>query len=185
MDLTTIYKRPPLPFIGNKTKWIKDLIKYFVNNHNKFKDFVFVDVFGGSGIVSSLLAKLYPNNKIIYNDYDNYTSLLKPSSINKLNQLRREIYEITKNYKKDAPINSNDSLKIKRLIIKYYPNYNNNVRLKNVLAGWLMFNASNFNIENIFYNRVNSSDFDILYDYLPDNVIIEHLDYEDLLQKYH
>lgn len=90
-----IYKRAPLPFRGNKTKWIKDLIKYFVKNHDKFENLVFIDVFGCSGIISSLLAKLYPNNKVIYNDFDYYTKLLTKPNIDRLNELRTKIYNIT------------------------------------------------------------------------------------------
>lgn len=184
MNLKTIYKRPPLPFRGNKTKWIKDLIKYFVKNHDKFEDFVFIDVFGGSGIISSLLAKLYPNNKVIYNDYDNYTSLLKPSSINKLNELKNKIHEIMSKYEYKTSINDDDSLKIKRLLKHYYPNYENNNKLKNIFAAWLIFDGVNFNPSDKYYNIIRTSDYEIPNDYLPDNVIIEHLEYKDLINKY-
>lgn len=180
-----IYKRPPLPFRGNKKRWLDYLIKYFIRNHDNFKDYTFIDVFGGSGIISQAIAKLYPNNKVIYNDYDNYTSLLKPSSINKLNELRREIYEIANKYEHATPINDDDSLKIKRLIIKYYSNYENNEKIKNILSSWLIYNTSDFKPSRKYYNMVRLSDYEIPNDYLPNNVIIEHLDYKQLIQKYH
>lgn len=185
MNLNTIYKRAPLPFRGNKTKWIKDLIKYFVKNHDKFKNYTFIDVFGCSGIISSLLAKLYPNNKVIYNDFDYYTKLLTKSNINKLNELRTKIYDIVKNQHL-SKINDEDSDKIRYLIKHYYPNFENNNKLKNIFAAWLMFNGTDFKFDSTFYNRLpknNYSNVDIK-DYLPDNVIIEHLEYKDLINKY-
>ena len=186
MNLNTIYKRAPLPFRGNKTKWIKDLIKYFVRNHDKFEDFVFIDVFGGSGIVSSQLAKLYPNNKVIYNDFDYYTKLLTKPNIDRLNELRTKIYNIIQNYEYLAKINDNDSNKIRYLIKRYYPNYENNNKLKNIFAAWLMFNATDFKLNSPFYNRLPKNNYSYvdINDYLPDNVVIEHLEYKDLINKY-
>ena len=186
MNLNTIYKRAPLPFRGNKTKWVKDLIKYFVNNHDKFEDFVFIDVFGGSGIVSSLLAKLYPNNKVIYNDFDYYTKLLTKSNIDKLNELRMKIYNIAQNYEHKAKINDDDSNKIRYLIKRYYPIFENNNKLKNIFAAWLMFNGTDFKFNSSFYNVLPKNNYSYvdINDYLPDNVIIEHLEYKDLINKY-
>lgn len=179
-----IYKRPPLPFRGNKKRWLDYLIKYFIRNHDKFEDYTFIDVFGGSGIISQAIAKLYPNNRVIYNDYDNYTSLLKPSSINKLNELRQKIYEIANKYEHNTPINDNDSLKINRLIIKYYPNFDENEKLKDVFSSWLIYDGNGFTLQRKYYNKVLKNDFEVPNDYLPDNVIIEHLDYKDLINKY-
>lgn len=185
MNLNTIYKRAPLPFRGNKTKWIKDLIKYFVKNHDKFENLVFIDVFGCSGIISSLLAKLYPNNKVIYNDFDNYTKLLTKPNIDRLNELRTKIYNIIKN-EELAKINDDDSNKIRYLIKRYYPNYENNNKLKNIFAAWLMFNGTDFKLNSPFYNRLPKNNYSYvdINDYLPDNVIIEHLEYKDLINKY-
>jgi len=184
MNLNTIYKRAPLPLRGNKTKWIKDLIKYFVRNHDKFEDFVFIDVFGCSGIISSLLAKLYPNNKVIYNDFDYYTKLLTKPNIDRLNELRTKIYNIAQNY--EQKINDDDSNKIRYLIKRYYPNFENNNKLKNIFAAWLMFNATDFKLNSPFYNRLPKNNYSYvdINDYLPDNVIIEHLEYKDLINKY-
>lgn len=185
MNLNNIYKRAPLPFRGNKTKWIKDLINYFVKNHDKFENLVFIDVFGCSGIISSLLAKLYPNNKVIYNDFDYYTKLLTKPNIDRLNELRTKIYNIIKN-EELAKINDDDSNKIRYLIKHYYPNYENNNKLKNIFAAWLMFNGTDFKFDSTFYNRLPKNNYDYvdINDYLPDNVIIEHLEYKDLINKY-
>lgn len=182
--MRNIYKRPPLPFRGNKTKWIKDLIKYFVKNHNKFENYTFIDVFGGSGIISQAIAKLYPNNKVIYNDFDNYTKLLTKSNIDRLNELRTKIYDIAQNY--EQKINDNDCNKIRYLIKRYYPNFESNNKLKNIFASWLMFNGADFKFNSPFYNTLPKNNYSYvdINDYLPDNVIIEHLEYKDLINKY-
>lgn len=181
-----IYKRAPLPFRGNKTKWIKDLTRYFIHNHDKFEDYIFIDVFGCSGIISQAIAKLYPNNKVIYNDFDYYTKLLTKSNIDKLNELRTKICNITQKYEHLAKINDNDSNKIRYLIKHYYPNFENNNKLKNIFAAWLMFNATDFKFNSSFYNRLPKNNYSYvdINDYLPKNVIIKHLEYKDLINKY-
>jgi adenine-specific DNA methylase len=35
-------------------------------------DATYVDLFGGSGLLSYTVKQLYPNATVIYNDYDNY-----------------------------------------------------------------------------------------------------------------
>ena len=83
-------------------------------------------------------------------------------------------------------INDNDSNKIRYLIKRYYPNYENNNKLKNIFAAWLMFNATDFKLNSPFYNRLPKNNYSYvdINDYLPDNVVIEHLEYKDLINKY-
>jgi adenine-specific DNA methylase len=71
----------PLPFHGQKRRHVKEfssLIK------NICPDLV-VDLFGGSGLLSYLAKRANPQNRVIYNDYDNYCERL--SSIEQTNEL--------------------------------------------------------------------------------------------------
>lgn len=72
------YSKPPLPFEGNKKLWRK--------NYNKIlKDFedveIFVDLFGGSGILSRWTKNIYKDAIVIYNDFDNYRETFKQYKI--------------------------------------------------------------------------------------------------------
>lgn len=66
------------PFIGNKSNHLKilDGIEFPINSKT-----VIVDVFGGSGVLSSYFAKRYPNNQVIYNDFDHFVDLVKNKDI--------------------------------------------------------------------------------------------------------
>lgn len=61
-----------------------------------------MDLFGGSGLLSHTVKSIYPNAKVIYNDYDNFSERL--ANINNTNQLIAQIRLILKDYTKDARI---------------------------------------------------------------------------------
>lgn len=64
------YKRSPIFYMGNKYKLLKDLIPLFPNSCD-----VFVDLFGGSGVVSM---NYQGKRKTIYNEFnDNIVELIK------------------------------------------------------------------------------------------------------------
>lgn len=80
------YTTAPLPFAGQKRRWLKQLepiIRSLPSNT------IFVDVFGGSGLVSRLCKDVHPTARVIYNDYDNYSERLH--HIAETEQLRQEI----------------------------------------------------------------------------------------------
>lgn len=56
------------------------------------KDAVYVDLFGGSGLLSHTVKQMYPNAKVIYNDFDNYSHRIE--NVDKTNELLADIREI-------------------------------------------------------------------------------------------
>ena len=84
-----IYNQAPLPFQGQKRrilKSFKDALKSFPS------DAVYVDLFGGSGLLSHTVKSVYPEAKVIYNDFDNYSERLK--NIPKTNKILVDIRSI-------------------------------------------------------------------------------------------
>ncbi|MDA3968040.1 DNA adenine methylase [Helicobacter sp. WB40] len=71
-----IYKQAPLPFMGQKSKMLGALIR-ILNTFNISKDCVFLDCFGGSGLLSHTIKQEYFENRVIYNDYDNFLRRLE------------------------------------------------------------------------------------------------------------
>lgn len=64
-----MYTKSPLPFIGQKRNWRKEIIevaKTIPSGH------IVLDLFGGSGIVSHFVKRARPDLEVIYNDYDNF-----------------------------------------------------------------------------------------------------------------
>ena len=68
---STIRCSPPLPFQGNKSigrvKFL-EIVKRIKDGNKK----TFVDLFGGSLYLSYLIHQVFPEAKVICNDYDNY-----------------------------------------------------------------------------------------------------------------
>lgn len=64
----------PLPFVGQKRMFAREYIKVL----EQFKDStVFVDLFGGSGLLSQITKRMRPDAKVVYNDFDNYLKRLE------------------------------------------------------------------------------------------------------------
>lgn len=64
----------PLPFVGQKRMFAREYIKVL----EQFKDStVFVDLFGGSGLLSHITKRMRPDAKVVYNDFDNYRKRLE------------------------------------------------------------------------------------------------------------
>lgn len=71
----TIYSQAPLPFMGQKRKFIKafrQILKSYPDN------VTIVDLFGGSGLLSHVAKRENPNATVVYNDFDNYQRRIPP-----------------------------------------------------------------------------------------------------------
>ena len=79
------FNQSPLPFQGQKRRFqtsFKEALK-------SFKDApMFVDLFGGSGLLSHWTKEMYPDATVIYNDFDDYH--LRLANINRTNALLAE-----------------------------------------------------------------------------------------------
>ena len=64
-----VFTTAPLPFMGQKRKFLKQfkpaLMQYCPTA-------TYVDLFGGSGLLSHTVKSEYPTARVIYNDFDNY-----------------------------------------------------------------------------------------------------------------
>lgn len=98
IDATVInhkYLKPavlaPLPFLGQKRQFLKvieqrlKLIKF-----DPQKPLVFVDAFGGSGLLCNRIKNLYPEAQVIWNDFDNYLERL--DHIEETDKLLEQLY---------------------------------------------------------------------------------------------
>ena len=94
-----IFTTAPLPFMGQKRKFLKQfkpaLMQYSATA-------TYVDLFGGSGLLSHTVKSAYPNSRVIYNDFDNYRERL--ANIDKTNQLIGDLRLILNDYPKDSRI---------------------------------------------------------------------------------
>ncbi|MDL0090072.1 hypothetical protein [Campylobacter gastrosuis] len=71
------YIKAPLPFLGQKRNFLKAFKQTIKEDFSAYKNATFVDVFGGSGLLANTIKSVYPNARVIYNDFDGYTERLK------------------------------------------------------------------------------------------------------------
>jgi len=181
--------RSPLPFLGQKTKCLKHFKKVlldmqgdgFINNKT-----LFIDIFGGSGLLSHNIKQMFPNNRVIYNDYDNFKERLDNIEITE--SLRAEIYEvIQKNacLQINACLQKDACLQINEIIQNYI---NNNYYIDWLsLSPWLLFSFNyHFKLEtfseNTYYNRIAKNSL-VKGNYL-EGVEFIRLDFLEVLNKY-
>ncbi|HAP94527.1 DNA adenine methylase [Epilithonimonas hominis] len=83
------YVQAPLPFQGQKRRFLKP----FKTALGSFPpDAIYVDLFGGSGLLSHTVKQMYPDAKVIYNDFDSYSHRIE--NVDKTNALLSDIREI-------------------------------------------------------------------------------------------
>ena len=68
------YTSSPLPFQGQKRFFVKKFVEALGSCPD---DATYVDLFGGSGLLSQVVKQEKPNARVIYNDFDNFSKRLK------------------------------------------------------------------------------------------------------------
>lgn len=152
------FKTSPLPFQGQKRRFVnqfKEALNSFSSNAT------YVDLFGGSGLLANTVKQQYPDARVVWNDYDNFSQRLKkiPQTNLLLAKLRPLLVELPRK-KRIEPKLKNDLLRvIKAHEFKFgYVDYV-------TLSGSLLFSAkyaTNYTeLENeTFYNRIKLTDYD-------------------------
>ena len=111
------FSKPPLPFEGNKKLWRKNYKEIL----KEFEDIeIFIDLFGGSGILSNWTKNTYKDSIVIYNDFDNYRERL--NNIPTTNELMKDLREIIKDVPHRKLIDDEKTKQIKDLFEDYKNN---------------------------------------------------------------
>ena len=108
---------PPLPFQGNKKLWFKKLTCLFNEIDDEGKQLVFVDMFGGSGIISHWLLNYFPDAIVVYNDFDHYLERLKKT--NTTNQILEEIRDSFVGMKQHQRLTDREKATVMKIMDKY------------------------------------------------------------------
>lgn len=179
--MKTNYKSAPLPFQGQKRRFINDF-REAVKNFDKAT--VFIDLFGGSGLLSHNAKQERPDAEVIYNDFDNYSQRLH--NIQRTNTLLADIRAI---------INEVDVLDNKRLpealkariLERIWHDENDGYVDYITLSASILFSAkyaTSFDAltKETFYNRVKQCDY-FCEGYL-DGVTVVGQNYKKLFDQY-
>lgn len=175
------YLSAPLPFVGQKRMFAKEFIKVL----NRYPDnALFVDLFGGSGLLSHITKCRKPEATVIYNDYDNYRRRLE--NIPRTNALLAQIRPLTTlvAWHKTLPKETKEAILclIEQEERKYgYVDY---ITLSSSLLFSMKY-ATDFDglRKETFYNAVHKCDYSLCRDYL-DGLEVVSCDYRELFNKY-
>lgn len=186
-----MFKKAPLPFVGNKHKYVKYITKYTIpylkKNNIINDDTIIVDVFGGSGILSHVFAYNLPNNQIVYNDYDNYTKYLKPENIKKFNKVLSYIRNIFNSLHTEL---IDDPKIINHIINKIkseFPNFEGTYIEQLFNLNLTFHGQSSFHkVKQLNYHRKRTTDYssDVYDKYILPNIKITHLDYNEIFDEF-
>ena len=176
------YLSAPLPFVGQKRMFAREFIQVLKRYPD---DAVFVDLFGGSGLLSHITKYQKPGASVVYNDFDNYRQRLEniPRTNVLLDKIRAVVASVPR--RKFLPKKTKET--ILRLIEQEEHRYGYVDYI--TLSSSLLFSMKYAtNLEELrketFYNTVRKCDYNPCLDYL-DGLEIVSCDYKVLFNKYY
>lgn len=173
---TKNYTSAPLPFQGQKRRFVKHFIKVISENPGR----VYVDLFVGSGLLSHVAKTMHPEARAIYNDYDNFSQRL--ATIPNTNVLLADLRQINQGIGADAKLTSVQSDHVL-----------NRIRLEHGFVDFVTLSSSllfSMNYVKSFeelkkatlYNKIKASNYNA--DGYLDGVEIMRADYREVFNKY-
>jgi site-specific DNA-adenine methylase len=149
----------PLPFQGQKRRFLKQfegVIETLPDNA------LFVDLFGGSGLLSHRVKQIKPNAKVVYNDYDNFSVRL--AKVRETNLLLGKLRLVLSGSEKDKKVVEPTRTKVIKTIEKHYKDFGY-VDFITISSSILFSGKYSTSIDEIkkdtFYNCIRESDYDV------------------------
>lgn len=179
--MSKLYLSAPLPFVGQKRMFAKQFIEVI---RQYPADTVFVDLFGGSGLLSHITKYFHPESRVIYNDFDNYR--LRINNIPRTNRLLESIRPIASQFDRHKPITGIAREQIFALLEQEEKEagYLDFITLSSSLMFSMKYKMS---IEGMrgetLYNNVRKYGYEPCRDYLAGLEIVS-CDYRELFEQY-
>jgi len=173
------YYQAPLPFVGQKRKFateFRQVLKQFGDAT------VFVDLFGGSGLLSYIAKREKPGATVVYNDYDNYRQRLQ--NIAKTNVLLSDLRRIVEGCqrKKVLPTKVCQAV-LERIKQEEKTGFVDYITLSTSLLFSMKYVLSYDALSReTLYNKVRMTDYNA--DGYLEGLVIESSDYKSVFQKY-
>lgn len=171
----------PLPFMGQKRMFAREYIKVLEG----FKDArVFVDLFGGSGLLSHITKCKRPDATVVYNDFDGYRERL--ANIPRTNLLLADLRGIAKDVPRLKPIKGAARERILERLEREerewgYVDY---ITLSSSLMFSMKYKTSLEGMrKETLYNTIRMTDYPLCADYL-DGLAVVSCDYRELYERY-
>lgn len=176
-----LYMSAPLPFVGQKRMFAREYIKVL----EQFKDCtVFVDLFGGSGLLSHITKRMRPDAKVVYNDFDNYRKRLE--NIPRTNLLLADFRRIAEGVPRHKPITGEARERIYMRIEQEEKErgYVDYITISSSLMFSMKYKLSLEGMrKEALYNNIRKADYSLCDDYLED-LEITSKDYPQVFNEY-
>lgn len=174
-----VFTTAPLPFMGQKRKFLKQFRQALLEFPPTG---TYVDLFGGSGLLSHTAKSVYPDATIVYNDFDNYRERME--NVNKTNALLADLREILRDYPKDKRIEGKyrDSI-LNRIKIEDKSGYVDYITISSSVL-FSMNYVQNFEAleKEKLYNSIRQSNY-VVDGYL-DGIQVVSNDYKQLFNRF-
>ena len=170
----------PLPFQGQKRMFAKEYIKVLQQFPD---DTTFVDLFGGSGLLSHITKCQKPNSTVVYNDFDGYRKRLE--ALPQTNALLAELREIV-DVPRHKAIMGAQRERLLSCIRKHEQDhgYIDYITLSSSILFSMKYATEFADLEKeTLYNNIKSSDYPCCEDYL-EGLVITSCDYKEVFEKY-
>nr|DAN86121.1 MAG TPA: DNA adenine methylase [Caudoviricetes sp.]DAS26248.1 MAG TPA: DNA adenine methylase [Caudoviricetes sp.] len=173
------YNSAPLPFMGQKRRFVN----HFREALREFSSATtFVDLFGGSGLLSHITARERPDARVIYNDFDDYH--IRIENVERTNAILAQIREILASIPRMAKVPADAKAQIVALLEEHeqtgfvdYITISSSILFSSHYAtdlGMLQ--------KESFYNRVKQTDY-VCNAYLAGLEIVKY-DYRELFDRH-
>ncbi len=157
----------------------------FIKVLEQFKDkTVFVDLFGGSGLLSHITKHQRPDATVVYNDFDGYRRRLE--AIPQTNALLADLRAIAKDIQHHKPITGAARERILERIIREerQTGYVDFITISSSLMFSMKYQLSVEGMKKeTLYNNIRKADYQLCPDYL-DGLTITSCDYKELYLRY-
>lgn len=151
------YTTAPLPFMGQKRRFLKQFKSCLNGQFNDAN--LFVDLFGGSGLLSHTIKRNHPEKRVIYNDYDHYSKRIENIAVT--NRLLAELRTILADRQKDARLDDIAKKRILDVVLKYdQHSYVDYITLSSNLLFSMKYVLNYDDLtKQTFYNCIRLSDY--------------------------
>lgn len=174
------YLSAPLPFQGQKRMFASEFKKILKNYPD---DAVYVDLFGGSGLLSHITKCEKPDSTVVYNDFDNYRQRL--ANVSRTNALLADLRRLTvgcDRYKL-IPKEIREAI-LERLEQEETTGFVDYITLSSSLLFSMKYCTSLDKLrKESFYNNIKKTDYPPCDDYLR-GLEITSCDYKELFERY-
>ena len=173
------YSQAPLPFVGQKRMFASEFRKVLKRFSDKT---VFIDLFGGSGLLSHITKRERPDATVIYNDHDNYRERL--GNIHRTNELLEDLRETAEGYPRHKKITgSMRDVFLERILQDEQNGFVDYLTLSSSLLFSMKYvlNFEELKKQNL-YNKLRQNDYSC--DGYLDGLEVVCCDYKELADKY-